>query len=111
MPYSRDYARGFLKGFEDYVYAGGNGLPPPVPPPRYWGIYYQTPEGHQAIEDWFAGFRHGTEAARDSGYREQVLVPLSRPIIEPEDFPAPRPDGPDHGVEQAPAPRVLPPGD
>jgi hypothetical protein len=111
-PYSRDYERGFVKGFEDYVYAGGTGEPPPVPPFPYWGIYHQTPSGHRAIEDWYAGFRHGARAARESGYREQVEVPLSRPILpEQEDYQTTGRD-----ADSKPAgptlhpPRTLPPG-
>src|ERR1051326_574706 len=31
--YSADYEVGFKCGFADYVYAGGTGAPPPLPPP------------------------------------------------------------------------------
>src|SRR5438270_357635 len=73
--YSDDYAHGFKDGFADYLYAGGTGEPPPVPPRYYWKVRYETPEGHKAIEDWFAGFRHGAEVAQHSGYREWVIIP------------------------------------
>src|SRR5262245_36433225 len=34
--YSPDFAVGFKAGFEDYLFAGGNGEPPVVPPRGYW---------------------------------------------------------------------------
>src|ERR1700737_2929218 len=34
--YSSDFARGFKVGYSDYLYAGGTGAPPPVPPRCYW---------------------------------------------------------------------------
>jgi hypothetical protein len=76
-PSSPDYSLGFKDGFTDYLYAGGTGEPPPLPPRQYWRITYETPEGHQAIEDWFAGFRLGAAVARGSGYRELVTIPSS----------------------------------
>jgi hypothetical protein len=75
--YSRHYYRGFMEGFTDYLMEGGSGEPPPLPPRSYWRLYYQTPEGHQAIQDWFAGFRHGADVARASGVRDLVIVPVS----------------------------------
>jgi hypothetical protein len=78
-PYSPDYAMGFKDGFADYLYAGGTGEPPPLPPRYYWKMRYETPDGHQAMEDWFAGFRHGAGVARASGYREWVTIASSVP--------------------------------
>ena len=75
--YSRHYRRGFYEGFEDYMDAGGTGDPPVTPPRSYWRIYYQNPEGHAAMQDWFDGFRHGASIARASGLRDYVTVPLS----------------------------------
>jgi len=74
---SPDYESGFKDGFADYLYAGGSGEPPPVPPRQYWRITYEAPQGHQAIEDWFAGFRFGAAVARGSGCRELVTIPSS----------------------------------
>jgi hypothetical protein len=76
---SPDHAQGFKDGFADYLDAGGNGEPPPLPPRRYWKSNYSTPEGHRAIEDWFAGFRHGAAVAARCGYRRFVTVPLAGP--------------------------------
>lgn len=72
--YSGDYAAGFVKGFSDYLYAGGTGNPPPLPPRCYWKTKYETPEGHQMVQDWFAGFRHGVAEAKRSGYRQFVVI-------------------------------------
>jgi hypothetical protein len=77
--YSDDFAWGFKRGFVDYLDAGGTGQPPPLPPRRYWKIKYQSPEGYRAIEEWYAGFREGAEAARATGYREHIIVPVAAP--------------------------------
>lgn len=72
---SADYAIGFKQGFIDYLNAGGNGEAPPVPPRYYWGLRYETPQGYRSIQDWYAGFAHGSAAAHDSGYRQFVVIP------------------------------------
>jgi hypothetical protein len=79
--FSPDYADGFIEGYADYLESGGTGQPPAVPPFRYRLSRYQTPEGIRAIEDWYAGFRHGASSARASGLREQFVLPLSAPPI------------------------------
>src|SRR5262249_5519672 len=61
--YSPAYARGFKDGFIKTLAEGGRPIPPVVPPWRYRRTKYQTPAGYQAIEDWYAGFSHGTAAA------------------------------------------------
>jgi hypothetical protein len=84
--YSPDYVKGFKDGFADYLYAGGSGEPPPLPPRYYWKARYETAEGHQAIQDWFAGYRLGAAVAQESGYREWVTIPSSLPqrnAVEP----------------------------
>jgi hypothetical protein len=85
-PSSPDYVRGFEDGFADFLYAGGTGEPPPLPPRQYWRITFETPQGHQAIEDWFAGFRFGAAVARESGYREGVTIPSSLPSSNAADL-------------------------
>ncbi len=59
----------------DYLYAGGSGEPPLLPPKKYQSFRYENPQGAQAIRDWFAGFRRGAAAAAASGYRNYVVVP------------------------------------
>lgn len=51
------YRQGFIDGFVDFVSAGGNGEPPPIPPRRFWKITYRTPAGDQVISQWSQGFR------------------------------------------------------
>jgi hypothetical protein len=96
--YSPDFAKGFKLGFSDYLFAGGRGLPPPLPPRHYWEPRYQTTDGHRAIADWFDGFRHGAAAAQASGLRELVVIPSSASVVT-------RPHGP------PPSGPPLPPAD
>jgi hypothetical protein len=72
-----DYALGFRDGFVDYIYAGGDGEPPPVPPRQYWNVALRGPDGKAAASQWFAGYRHGANVARSSGYRENGVVASS----------------------------------
>jgi hypothetical protein len=107
--YSPDFVAGFEDGFADYLYAGGTGEPPPVPPRQYWRITYETPEGHQAIEDWFAGFRLGAAVARESGYRELVTIPSSSLTLNAAD-PSTLPESSvPPSDEKLPPPKELPP--
>jgi hypothetical protein len=67
-------------------------------------------EGHAAIEQWYAGFAAGAEAAKASGLRDLVVIPLGQPPINAVD---PRLDGP-RGAPPgargpAPTPAELPP--
>ncbi len=73
-PASKDYITGFKDGYADYLDAGGTGEPPPYPPYCYRTGCYQNEEGQKAMQDWFAGFRHGAATARASGLREIFLV-------------------------------------
>jgi hypothetical protein len=121
---SEDYEAGFKAGFVDCLSAGGSGEPPPVPPQPYWQTTYQTPGGHRAVKDWFAGFRHGAAAAGEGGYRRWVVLPC--PAGNPRQAPPPHPPlpaepapgfGPDMELpvppdgmpEQLPPPRPVPP--
>lgn len=81
--YSPDYACGFKDGFADYLDAGGTGEPPALPPRRYWHCSYRTPDGHQAIDDWFAGFRYGAACAKESGLRHFAVIPSSVIMSQP----------------------------
>jgi hypothetical protein len=69
-----EYQSGFEDGFVDYVFAGGTGEPPPVPPRRFWNMDLRTPRGSALAEQWFAGYRHGAQVAREGGYRELSAV-------------------------------------
>lgn len=72
-----DYALGFRDGFVDFVYAGGDGEPPPMPPRKFWNVSMRNPAGAAGAAQWFAGYRHGAQVARDGGYRENGIVPSS----------------------------------
>jgi hypothetical protein len=85
--YSDDFVDGFKAGFADYLYAGGTGEPPPVPPRTYWKAQYESPLGQQMMQDWFTGFRQGSAVARASGYREAITVPASTSL--PRTMPPP----------------------
>lgn len=74
---SPDFQRGFIEGYADFIQFGGNGNPPALPPRDYWQEEYQNPQGQVAINEWFAGFREGAHAARASGLRSQVTIPVS----------------------------------
>lgn len=75
-PHHDAYHDGFVDGFVDYVEAGGSGEPPFLPPFRYRLTPDRSPEGMALVEDWYAGFRHGSSVARASGLRELSLIPL-----------------------------------
>jgi hypothetical protein len=100
-----------VAGFVDYLDANGTGEPPAAPPKRYDRSRYETPAGQRAIEDWFAGFRHGARAAQASGYRPAVVLPLALPPRHVRDpYPLALPSVPDEQspAEPLPSPRVLP---
>jgi hypothetical protein len=116
--YSKDYACGFKMGYCDYLFAGGTGEPPALPPCTYWGLCNETPAGIQAMQDWFAGFRHGAAAARASGKRELVIIPMNlKNTGSPSPPPPPSPPGllplpPSMAPQNLPDPQgelILPP--
>jgi hypothetical protein len=102
--YSADFANGFKEGFADYLDAGDDGGQRQLPPLKYWKIRYQNPEGRSAIDGWFAGFRTGAAVAKNSGYRDFVILPVGNSFPPPPGSPAPGPVGFTPG---APAP--IPP--
>src|ERR1043165_3525817 len=73
--HSSDYAAGFKDGYAEYLLRGGEGEPPLVAPCKYHDLRYQTPQGYQAIQDWFSGYRHGAAVARQSGVRRWITGP------------------------------------
>jgi hypothetical protein len=100
MPPERDYQFGFRDGFVDFVWAGGNGEPPPVPPRQFWNAMLRSPDGKQRADLWFEGYRHGARVARIGGYRELGTVhsslfgrvPDSNGFDHPTDVSAPSAD-------------------
>jgi hypothetical protein len=104
--FSEHYEDGFKDGFCDYLFLGGSGSPPPLPPRRYWKRQFETPEGHLAIGQWYDGFVHGAAAAEASGYRQFVAVP---PSLGP--VPYSMIDAAPMQLQPAPAPNVAPPAE
>lgn len=138
--FSEDYRNGFIDGFVDYLTYGGvspdgNGevpIVPAVPPPYYRHAKRMSPQGLQASEEWFMGFRHGSNTALASGLRQLAVVPVfdkpnpsaevvpgrfqSLPGRSPgatEEMPAGPPALPPPAVEgePLPTPRTVPPGE
>jgi hypothetical protein len=96
-----DYSLGFRDGFVDFVYAGGAGEPPPLPPRKFWNIGWRTPAGANAAEQWFAGYRHGAQVARDGGYRMSGVVNSTNTWAEPAAWGGPT-------FQSEPQPEVVP---
>lgn len=61
-----EFKAGFIQGYID-IANGGNGCTPCVAPDQYWGWRYQSPDGHSAINAWFAGYPLGAKAAEQDG--------------------------------------------
>jgi hypothetical protein len=115
--YSPDYVAGFHAGFADYLYAGGCGDPPAMPPKHYRHFHAESPRGAKALQDWYGGFRHATTVAKESGLRQFVIVslappatpqlpPLPPPIVPLPSIPAAGP--PSELSSPLPAPRKVP---
>jgi hypothetical protein len=100
---SKDFARGFKRGYADYLEYGDCSTHP-VPPQRYWKIHHETPQGRAATVAWLDGFRAGAAAAKASGYRELIIVPIGKGSPSPPGMPAPPLPAP------SPGDGTLPPG-
>jgi hypothetical protein len=126
--FSADYVRGFKRGYTEFLRTGAPAGPPPIPSRWYWKVCYETPAGHQAMEDWMAGFTQGVAAARASGERALVAVPTSVPppgdrtvvppgavnqptldIMTPVELPAPRKEAPPPPEDKGPQPSAWKP--
>lgn len=114
---SADFAKGFKLGYADYLEGGGDGSSHPLPPLRYWKVRHETPEGRAATLCWLEGFQAGAAAAKASGYRQLIVVPVGKSDLPPGGSPPPMPNAPMLGVvppapatpvEELPVPRSLP---
>lgn len=85
---SPDYKNGFLEGFSDYLYRGGEGQPPVIPPRGYWNLRFLNQFGKSSVNDWYEGFRQGAQDCKSRGLREMWVVPTSL-IADPEKPSAP----------------------
>lgn len=112
---SADFAKGFKLGYADYLESGDCCSSHPLPPLRYWKIHYETPEGRAATLAWLQGFREGAAAAKASGFRDLVIVPVGSTSLPPDAAHTPPPNAPPPGAgpalpptEELPAPNTLP---
>src|SRR5579883_3374108 len=116
---SADFAKGFKRGYADYLEYGDCSCRP-LPPQRYWKIRHETPEGRAATVAWLDGFRAGAAAAKASGYRELIVVPVGKSNLPPGGLPPGAPSAAAVGdgtaapampmppsTEQLPTPRSL----
>lgn len=95
-----DFENGFMQGYID-VANGGNGCVPAVAPASYLSWRYQSADGQNAINAWFAGYPLGAQAAEQDGVghwgmirptgpnkpREAVYVPPMPPVDEVDENP------------------------
>lgn len=76
--YSGDYKRGFVAGYRA-ICEGSDGEIPAVPPRKYWGSRYLSPEGQAKSRAWFEGYPAGVQAAQTDGidsYRDIYVSQL-----------------------------------
>jgi hypothetical protein len=124
MATERDYYLGFRDGFVDYVWAGGNAEPPPVPPRHFWNVMLRSPEGKRRADLWSNGYRHGARVARFGGFREMgrinsTLAGIPRDAdskgingdyhLDPTGPSMPEPAGPAPVLETLPEPYAIQP--
>ena len=74
---SPEYENGFTEGFADYLYRGGTGKAPLVPPRGFWKLRFQNPNGELKVKEWYAGFEHGVRDCQQRGIRDMWTVPTS----------------------------------
>jgi len=77
-PYLKDFGSGWRQGYYD-VANRGSGQLPVVAPPKYWGIHYENPDGHSAMQAWFNGFQEGALAAQQDGVGNWAALPVAAP--------------------------------
>ena len=80
---SPDFENGYHEGFADYLYRGGSGEPPIIPPRGYWHLRFQNHFGKTKTNDWYEGFRAGVADCKARGLRDMWLIPTSL-IADPE---------------------------
>lgn len=74
--YMDDFGDGFRAGYAQ-ILAGGDVCPPTLPPTRYWKARYQTQDGRDRIDTWFAGHEAGVATAMQDGIGGIHKIPLS----------------------------------
>jgi hypothetical protein len=94
------FESGYIDGFADYLFKGGNGAPPTVPPNYLRRYQYLSPDGHSEIEEYYSGFAAGAADAKASGQRIYFTIPVSSPLPKADKIL-------EHGTEE-PIIEVLP---
>jgi hypothetical protein len=103
--YTIAYADGFRDGFVDYLYAGGCGEPPALPPLCYREYPTEKAKSLKTVADWQAGFRQGSTVAKETGLRRLAILPIPQP---PQPPPGPPPGHPGPAAPVPPVPGVGP---
>jgi hypothetical protein len=106
-PGGPDYARGFQDGFAACRCAGGIESLPRIAPWPYWAFKFQSPEGQQAIDQWFAGYRDGAASACESRQRQWLSAQAAPVAQRPSKAPRPPAGG---LAPEASSPRGANPG-
>jgi hypothetical protein len=73
------FQTGFLAGYRAVCY-GEDGYVPAVPPRTYWSFAYQSAQGQEMVDAWFAGYPEGVKAAQQDGAGQYRDVQVSRLI-------------------------------
>ena len=65
-PVSPDFAEGYRQAYIDLAY-GRPACVPAVPPKKYWHAWHRSCAGHEGVEQWYAGYRHGLDNGVNGG--------------------------------------------
>lgn len=106
--YEADFRRGFIAGYQS-ISQGGDGTVPAMPPRKYWGSEYLSPEGQSKAKAWFEGFPSGVQAAQADGIDAYRDIYVSQLLQEVEkNGPGTKPEIGRH-MKDMPAEDRLPP--
>src|SRR5207302_6377029 len=83
QPMSDDFGDGFKQGYVASLRRSGWVETPTAAPQCYAAPRYQTAEGHHAIQDWFHGYRHGADLARESNLLDSSTRQVSATAVPP----------------------------
>lgn len=75
---SPSFGKGFRSGYAEYLEEGGDTCPPPLPPMKYWKNRYQNAAGRVQTKLWADGYSAGATAAKESGARNFIVVPVNK---------------------------------
>ncbi len=102
--FSKDYKDGFETAYVD-IALGASGATPAIPPEKYWKAYFRTNRGRARAQQWFEGYRSGSQHAEATGFTRFNDIASSGEVV------ATRP-GQSHQVMPAGfvAPQQVPPG-